>query len=229
MSELCRSRVEGRDSALAKSSHGSVHRQVAFAGAHAQIALVRRWNLLFKWGIGHDEFRRCSESIPPWPLGPLSCLVLVPYLTSPQATFDALWGSIVAQYPGSWIDQVLRSAHIEPDTVTEAKNTLRWTSLDLGTARGRVPEEPSSTARGTDEPGVEVIAAAAIHGGWTQLIDRRNVPAIWLPRYRVNTHPYQSAAILYWDMHCHAVGLGAFWCVGASSDWAMPTFVSSDG
>lgn len=182
-----------------------------FISPHEQIENVRKWNKARKWGIEERAFDQLpSPPAPPSGRFPLATVVLVPYLRAlsskpkkPQRKTRGLGGLLTSQPPMETdnsthrtcvqlarlmkvlcptLDEHLSShpqSHLLPN-VDEPEPGLRWETLDFD---ANVGQDPNDCTDRDLSPHAGVLAAACHFPKWVELIDKEELPGVWIVGY----------------------------------------------
>ncbi|HTE57833.1 MAG TPA: hypothetical protein VK694_03730 [Verrucomicrobiae bacterium] len=164
----------------------------------------------------------------------LRCLSVDIWLGDLQTTYIELW---------LWMCDVHRYWPV--DTVSSGADQLRLldvgrygaepevktVELDLGgywTPQHRCQHSPESVRHPDTSPGLEVLAAAALHPEWLVRMGTKMVPRVWLPGLQVNdsSQPeWSGVPVLDWHRdRAPYVGAESGWIVSPAR--AIPTLIS---
>jgi len=209
-----------------------------FVSLDQQLANVRRWNAMRRWGFAEAELS-AVDLTPRGGGGPLVVDVVAVYLPGGKEldgvrrTCDELWLLAADQQPESWCwDDWYWN---QPDSGRKPVRLLdgiehvpgvRRVTLDLGAHWMPGRHVRPLSVLGPRSAHAEVLAAAAHFPSWVRAMDGRHIPYAWLAGYQV-TVPKNSAhhrlPCLAWIRYRNMVSLASHEANYSQSGWAAPT------
>ncbi len=160
---------------------------MTFVTIEEQLENIRRWNKDRDWGLGKAAFDRLSAlPDPPPERFRLATRVLVPYLPplkqqdSTHRTGRELARLMGVLYPDlrEHCSAYARS-HLLPHA-DEPEPGLHCETIDLGANLG---QDPNACADRHLSPHAGILAAACHFPKWVELIDREELPGVWITGY----------------------------------------------
>jgi hypothetical protein len=175
-----------------------------FTPIDMQIAIWRQFNQERGWGFVDEDFAAIENSVPDWPDGRLTAVVLVPYLTMHEYdgtdgmwgcvdgdtyTFRELWKAAGEHHNASQMFDVSSYEQLDEKWLhyyggfkhpAIDKPIMRWEVIDLGRTH-----ETSCNNQNAERPHAGILAAAALHVWWVRSMGGHYVPFIRLPGYKI--------------------------------------------
>lgn len=174
-----------------QQTNGLIHG--LYVAPEIQIENVRRGNAHWGWGFTDADFAALPPP-PSWPNRVLTCIVLVPYLETPEQTFRALWEVVSHSYRSVSTDLPAQCTITLWDNGAHPGRCLRWEVLDLDMYAGASPDCFNMIQR----PHAGILAAAAHHKRWVYGMNGGEIPYVWLPGYRLRGKGKQSRKRVAW-------------------------------
>jgi len=209
-----------------------------FVSLDEQLANIRRWNEMRRWGFTAGELA-CIDLTPAAHPSPLVVDVIAVYLDSNwmldgvRRTCDDLWLLAADQQPNSWCwddwywnqpDSGLKPVRLIDGIVHQPG--LRRVTIDLGAHWRPGRHIRPVTVRGPNSAHAEILAAAAHFPRWVRAMDGTTVPYTWLSGYEV-TIPRRSRhsrmPCLSWTSYRQMLSLTSHEADYSQPGWAAPT------
>lgn len=217
------------DPASAFTSHEKL------ASAFLERARVRRWPFTPR------QLQEVVDKLPLHPSHGLSCYSFDIWLGDFERTYKELWlwmgdvlgVDVVHEWRGLFWGRDRMQLLPGVRRYVEGQPSLGVVRLDLGAhwpggTTGRVFTSPASVRRSESSPGLELLAAAALHPKWYVRTGSRLVPGIWLPGLQIRARddaPWTHVPLMRWVDAEHELFMGEALDSESRGPYSIPVIV----